>query len=490
MRLIKVADGTEAACLKVDLSNGLSTRHKGVSWALGGLAIGSLLVGVLGGIVVLSKRGEVEKGRSKERFVGMLSFFQFVASTGLLSLVYPLVFTSFTANFAWCIGLIYVRPVQVGIDNLRERTGGNLTQIAGTIVGGTRALEANSRFQTNLAQLSSSSPSSPSSSLTPDIPTTLVQHLATQITSTASRLIKRALEIPTVRTNNLDVVSLGIPRYGTNAGISPFNAYMTVFVTFLLLLCIFLAFVLVLSIPFVNVARRGAKRNGRENVSLRQGYFYSLLRANALRLVRPFSVVLAVDANADSAFAASHRVVPSPHLYFLPVDARPNRRAFLSSQNCRAATDPSHSSQSWAPILLSVLTILTTTAAIVFLSFLTIIRVRRGDRNSLLASGAGPTAPLWNAFKPTRWWFFLVTLTATFVRAFFISFARVRSSLQLRNRGLTQSRRDMVGSKPSVCWSSSRSSSSPCASSPLLATNPPTGPTSRSRSSASSSREV
>lgn len=327
VRLIKVSDGTEAACLKVDLSNGLSTRIKGVSWALGGLAIGSLLVGVLGGIVVLAQRGEVEKGRSKERFVGMLAFFQFVATTGLLSLDYPLVFTAFTANFAWCIGLIYVRPIQVGIDNLRERTGGNLTQIAGTIVGGTRALSSNSRVQSNFARLSSSSSSIPP----PDFPTTLVHHLATQITSTASRLTKRALEIPAVQTTSFDELSTGIPRYATRVSISPFNAYMTVFVTFLLLLCFFLAVVLLLSIPFVIVARRAAKRNGKENVSLRQGYSYSLLRANALRLVS-LSCRACEGTGVDEAFIPAPRcVVPSPHIHLLSMDPRPDRCASFPS---------------------------------------------------------------------------------------------------------------------------------------------------------------
>lgn len=201
-----MSDGVEAACLKVDLSNGETTRHVYVSWALGGIALLSLLVGALDAAVNLWKGRSVEEGRRKERLVAILGFFQFVASTGLLSVDYPLVFESYTANFAWCIGLFYITPVQVSIDQTRQRTGGNLTQIAGNLVGGTDALS--SKYTSGLA--TRDFVDSPFGEL--------FARLGAPVVAAGARLAKRAsaIAIPNVQeTNTLDSVAVGIPRFSS-----------------------------------------------------------------------------------------------------------------------------------------------------------------------------------------------------------------------------------------------------------------------------------
>jgi hypothetical protein len=86
-------------------------------------------------------------------------------------------------------------------------------------------------------------------------------------------------------------------------------------------------------------------------------------------------------------------------------------------------------SQSWAPIVISVFAFLFTTGSILFLAIRTLLLVRRTSREAILANGGGPYTPLWNTYKPSRWWFFVPVLLATLLRAIFIAFARVSAAL-------------------------------------------------------------
>lgn len=167
MRLLRVGDNSEAACLRVDLSNGKTVRWSSVSWALGGLAIGSVLLSILfflvGTLVYppataaltslahgsLSPAVWASLARRKERLLLLTNLLQFTATTGILSLDYPIIYDSFTANFAFALGLIRETPIQEGIDSLRNGTGGNLTRLAGSrdLVGGTKAVQG--IFRTN-----------------------------------------------------------------------------------------------------------------------------------------------------------------------------------------------------------------------------------------------------------------------------------------------------------------------------------------------------
>lgn len=283
VRLISVADGTEEACLKVDLSNGRTTRHTYVSWALGGIALLSIAVGFLGGMVDVWKGRNVQEGRRKERFVSLMTFFQFVATTGVLSLNYPLVFTSYAENFAWTLGLIYLEPLQVSMDATRLRTGGNLTQVAGNLVGGTEALS--SKFVSNVALPRSNIPITTATELI----SALMPYFTLNTNSQFSRrAVSQAVAIPNVQeTNTLDAVKEGIPRYLTSLGISPFNGFFTIFLNFLLLICIFLAISLIISLVYFLLAWRSIKRDTPPNPSRLE--FLDILGANALRMVSPCS---------------------------------------------------------------------------------------------------------------------------------------------------------------------------------------------------------
>ena len=156
VRLLRVEDNSEAACLRVELSNGKTARFASVSWALGGVAMFCVLLAALWFLVgtlvwpstsLLASSPHANAiwaslGRRKERLLLFMSLVQFVATTGLLSVQYPRIYEAFTANFAWGLGLIRINPVIRSIDRMRNSTGGNLTQIAGTstLVGGTDAL--------------------------------------------------------------------------------------------------------------------------------------------------------------------------------------------------------------------------------------------------------------------------------------------------------------------------------------------------------------
>lgn len=107
--------------------------------------------------------------------------------------------------------------------------------------------------------------------------------------------------------------------------------------------------------------------------------------------------------------------------------------------------------QSWAPIVLSVFTFLFTTFSILFLSLRTILHVRRHSHSHDDPSSSSPSspwssleiygaayAPLWNAYKESRWWFFLPQMFSIFARAMFVAFAQVsRNSLPFSHSSLT-----------------------------------------------------
>jgi hypothetical protein len=260
VRLLQTANGTEAACLQVNLSNGKTVRLDVVSWALFGLAVGSIVVGILGGIILLAKGGDATRGRRKERFVGLMAFYQFVASTGLLSITYPLVYTSFAANFAWSLGLVFVQSFQDNIYATRERTGGNLTQPGGGLVGGTLA--------TGLQRRSI-------------LPSESIFKRATNATAASSSTIPTFADLSSI-------VPTGIPRFLTKLTISPQNGYLTILIWFLLALTAFIALTLVLAVPYGLLIKRDVKRLERDGRVVGNGVVQralDLVRGNALRLV-------------------------------------------------------------------------------------------------------------------------------------------------------------------------------------------------------------
>ena len=156
-------------------------------------------------------------GQRAERFLQIFAYYQFCSTVGLLALNYPLVLIAFTTNFVWSLGLFNIPSVQRGIYRLRELTGGSFAP--DYLVGGTESLG----FRVD-------------------------------------RMIEG--ETPTLRdAQSYGALEYGIPRMATEIGLAVDNVYMTVFITSLFLLCVFLAVALLLAIPFV-LHKRGRKEGG------------------------------------------------------------------------------------------------------------------------------------------------------------------------------------------------------------------------------------
>lgn len=289
--------------------------------------------------------------RRKERLLLLTNLLQFAATTGILSLEYPIIYDSFTANFAFSLGLIRETPIQAGIDSLRNGTGGNLTRLAGSrnLVGGTEATKGIfTRGQSQRARRSVIAPGPVPSieEVTRALFDKLGQRLAqgSALVEGAKKLAKRqateptsAIAIPSVQQQDtINAVNYGIPHalvklyvffpsvypfatatgsnlvFSQNSDMSPYNAFMTVFINFLFLMAIVVALALlgaVFWVALTSIAKHKAKKRGRElgknddayvrgdektgwkgvgwrGLSRRgSGPFMSVLRAGSLRLL-------------------------------------------------------------------------------------------------------------------------------------------------------------------------------------------------------------
>ncbi|SCZ89271.1 BZ3500_MvSof-1268-A1-R1_Chr9g10351 [Microbotryum saponariae] len=441
VRLLSVANGSEATCLRVRLSNGESVRWAGVSWATAGLMLGAIVLGLLR-MFVNFWQGDTEamqRGRTKERLLEIIGWYQFVAVSGLLSLDYPLIYNSFTTNFAWALGLVYIQPFQQSIDDLRDRTGGNLTRLAGSLnlVGGTEkarqvSFATSSRQAPNLdrrsiflsdmlASLRPSAAFNTSTSWNARGSRPWTSNLQTRLAEVADHAVttikKRALNgtdrattaadyaVPKVtEQDTYSSLDFGIPRFVFQWHISPYNAFMTVFLSFLLLLAFLLAVAIILAIPFGLMSWRAAKRNGgKRSLDIRHGVASTLFLSTALRI--------------------SKLICTSSSLLQLLISWFP-LTLFTFFQWKLGSSD------SYAPIILSVFIFLTTTASLVGLAFLCIRNVRRHSADKLLVLGGAAYTPFWNPFKPARWWFFIPLLVASFAEVAFVAFAQNRGWVQ------------------------------------------------------------
>lgn len=391
LRVFDNDTGDEATCLTADLSNGETARHDQASWALGGLAIAALVIAIARSLVNLWRRDTpliaVERGRATERFVTYVGYLQFVASCGMLTLGYPNVYIAYALNFAWSVGLIYEEPVQIAINDARNQTGGNLDALAGQLVGGTEQLAAQSRSYANAVVQPQQLDSTASMSGLRD----LISVFSSQMQSSASRLAKRqnigadpgsADEVQNVGDVIIvDAVNYGIPSYTTHLAISPYNSFFTIFINVLFLVCIFVVVVAVLTFPFLLLYRR--RRGGGDS----KGRFrlgFDLLRANGLRLLL---------------------IILFPIFTF----------AFYTWI----------SAESWLPIFLSAISVAALAAGYIFHAVATLIDRRRAAASgNYLQDFGGHSTPLWNIFRPDRWWFFLVLNCGTLLRALFLGFAQ------------------------------------------------------------------
>lgn len=135
VRITDINTNTEAACLFVHLSNGLTTEHLYVTWAVSGVVILSFLYAVVHYLFPVE-----DKATGPDfRLMTFVTWLQFIVSTGVVSLEYPPLFTAFTRNFAPYWGLVYIKPIQQALKGTVDNTGGHnrvpqsATDIEGTL---------------------------------------------------------------------------------------------------------------------------------------------------------------------------------------------------------------------------------------------------------------------------------------------------------------------------------------------------------------------
>lgn len=124
MELIAKDGGQPLGCITSQVGNGRSLDVPGVSYVAAGIAGAALAVG---GLSALASAGSAGAPTASPTFFEVIGWFQSMALNGMMSVQYPGVYTSFSKNFAFSIGLIPWESMQKSIDDFRSKTGGNLT---------------------------------------------------------------------------------------------------------------------------------------------------------------------------------------------------------------------------------------------------------------------------------------------------------------------------------------------------------------------------
>lgn len=124
MELKALDSGEDLACIQSNVDNGKTADVPAVSYVAVGIAGAAL---ILTGISALGSAGNAGGHGSSPNFGDVVGWFQSMAMNGMLSVQYPPVYRSFSKNFAFSTGLVPWDGMQTSIDNFRKMTGGNLT---------------------------------------------------------------------------------------------------------------------------------------------------------------------------------------------------------------------------------------------------------------------------------------------------------------------------------------------------------------------------
>lgn len=123
---LKAIDGGESlACIESNVNNGKSVDIPAVSYAAVGIAGAALL---LTGLAAIGSAGSPGANAPSPNFGDVVGWFQSMAMNGMLSVKYPPVYRNFAKNFAFSGGLVSWNAMQTSIDKFRNATGGNLTE--------------------------------------------------------------------------------------------------------------------------------------------------------------------------------------------------------------------------------------------------------------------------------------------------------------------------------------------------------------------------
>ncbi|KAA1472856.1 TRP-domain-containing protein [Dentipellis sp. KUC8613] len=249
LTLTDIQTGELKACIQATLSNGWSTHQPGVAWATGGIGLLALASAMW--------HSFIPESLAPLRLLDLVSLYQIIASSSFLNLNYPVIFRAFTLNFSWAMGLFAQSPVsslQRSINHMRNITGGTLPNGSGSSIAliNRKLSPYNSPVSEVLVlpqRLVSAARLLPKVDLS-DLANLGFIQPSVAINHTA--LVAR--DVQTVTTGGTNVLQAGIPIFVNTIGIATANAFMTTFLTALILLActfvtigIFFALVYVLS---------------------------------------------------------------------------------------------------------------------------------------------------------------------------------------------------------------------------------------------------
>lgn len=129
IQLKSLDTGEDIACITSTVNNGKTVNIPAVSYVAAGIAGAALVLTGFSALGAAASGGTVGgTGTVSPSFLDVISWFQGMAMNGMMSANLPPVYRSFTKNFAFSTGLVPIVAIQDGIDDLRSKTGGNLTE--------------------------------------------------------------------------------------------------------------------------------------------------------------------------------------------------------------------------------------------------------------------------------------------------------------------------------------------------------------------------
>ncbi|KAI8629446.1 TRP-domain-containing protein [Xylariaceae sp. FL1651] len=135
LELTSTEDNSTIGCVQSQVTNGKTINVPAVSYVAAGVAAGALVLGGASAIGAAFSGAAAGAGSSvggvgtiSPTFGEVFGVFHGFALNGMMSAQLPQVYRSFSKNFAFSTGLLPWKQMQLGIDNFRAKTGGNLTR--------------------------------------------------------------------------------------------------------------------------------------------------------------------------------------------------------------------------------------------------------------------------------------------------------------------------------------------------------------------------
>jgi len=248
LSIIDQNTGQEAACITAYLSNGLTTNHNYVSWAVGAVILIAFIICLINSVFPISA---IYSGPDY-RLLTAVAWLQHIVVTGMISVNYPALFQAFTRNFAWTFGLIYIAPLENDTIRKALSTGG-LNETSRDAIGITNAInQIGSAIDSAIGNVASTSTAGP-------------------------------YELANVQSGTADSASVGIEQFVEKMQLSPATAFVTALVVFLMLAAIMLALTLLIGLGAFIVAKVQKKKRGESFVTLTRKHWVDFAALNGLR---------------------------------------------------------------------------------------------------------------------------------------------------------------------------------------------------------------